>query len=160
MDYTKQAIAIKGTVAAVFAFLTALLGWFGWLCVALAAMMLLDYISGSRVAIKKEEWSSEKAKQGIWHKFMMVLVVLGTGILDLVLGTVLANIPAIPLPFNYTVLFCPLVVVWYILTELGSLLENAVAAGVPMPDFLLKVVKGLKVAVTNAGDKQKEEKEG
>ena len=39
----------------------------------------------------------------------------------------------VELPFIYTVLLCPLVVIWYILTEVGSIIENAGALGTPIP---------------------------
>jgi len=57
-----------------------------------------------------------------------------------VIGLLLDNIPAVTLPFEYTVLICPLVVAWYILTELGSIIENAGLMGVPIPAALTKAI--------------------
>jgi phage-related holin len=51
------------------------------------------------------------------------------------------------------VFLCPLVVVWYILTELGSIAENAAAMGAPVPEFLKKILQKTKAAADEAGDK-------
>ena len=82
--------------------------------------MCIDYATGSAAALKEGEWSSAVAREGIWHKIGCVAAVVIAGILDLVVGTILANIPGLELPFTNTVFLCPLVVVWYILTEAGS----------------------------------------
>ena len=37
----------------------------------------------------------------------------------------------VELPIQYAGLVCPVVLVWYIVTELGSMVENAVAMGAP-----------------------------
>ena len=56
------------------------------------------------------------------------------------------------LPFEYTTLLCPLVVVWYTLTELGSIVENAVALGAPVPQWLKKMLSAAKDAVDKLGE--------
>ncbi|MFR9215137.1 MAG: holin family protein [Ruthenibacterium sp.] len=113
--------------------------------------MVTDYITGSVAAAHSGEWSSAAARSGIWHKAGMVVAVsLG---LDILIGMILGNIPAITLPFEYSVLICPLVLVWYVLTELGSILENAGAMGAPMPAFLRKMLAALQGAAEGAGDK-------
>ena len=48
------------------------------------------------------------------------------------------------LPFTYTVFLCPLVVGWYLLTEVGSIIENAGAMGAPLPQWLKKAVAALR----------------
>lgn len=51
----------------------------------------------------------------------------------------------------------PLVFVWYILTELGSILENAVKMGVPIPEWLMKLLSvGLKI-INAQGDSLSED---
>lgn len=42
-------------------------GWLGWLVVLYAACMMLDCLTGTAQAIKNGEWSSHKARQGLWH---------------------------------------------------------------------------------------------
>ena len=152
----------KAAVAAVLGCLTALWGWFGWLVVAWVACMLLDYATGTAAALRVGEWSSKVARDGLWHKLGAVVAVLVAAILDGVIGLILANIPALTLPFDYTVFLTVLVLVWYIMTELGSIVENVGALGAPVPAWLRKAIAALESTVDGAGDKlggdQNEEK--
>lgn len=144
--------AFKATVSAVCAALTALWGWFGWVVFAWVCFMAIDYLTGSAAACKNGEWSSSAAREGIWHKVGQIVAVMVAGLLDLVVGHLLGNIP-VTLPFTYTVLICPLVVTWYILTEAGSIIENAGALGAPIPSWMAKTVDTLQDAVDEAGEK-------
>ena len=143
--------SFKAALTALCAALTALWGWFGWVVVAWIGFMLIDYATGSAAALRAGEWSSKTARDGIWHKLGSVAAVIVAGILDVV--HLLGNVPGVELPFTYTVLLCPLVVVWYILTEAGSIIENAGALGAPIPAWLTKMVASLGSSVDQAGDK-------
>lgn len=143
---------IKAAIAAGVAVLTALWGWFGWVVVLYVACMIGDYLTGTATAMRKGEWSSKAARDGIWHKFGSIVVVLVSGAADLLLGTIIEHIPGIVLPFEYTVLICPVVVIWYILTELGSIVENAVALGAPCPPWLATIIDKTLDAVDAAGE--------
>ena len=143
---------IKATIVAVCAALTALWGWFGWLVVVWVLLMAADYATGSAAALKSGSWSSQEARDGIWHKAGCIAAVMAAGMLDLVVGQILANLPGLELPFTYTVLLCPLVVVWYILTEAGSIIENAGEMGAPIPAWLTKAIEALRTKVDEAGD--------
>lgn len=140
----------KAALAALCAALTALWGWFGWVVVAWIGCMLIDYATGSAAAMRAGEWSSKSARDGIWHKLGSVVAVIVAAILDVVIGHLLANLPGVDLPFTYTVLLCPLVVIWYILTEAGSIIENAGALGAPVPGWLKKVIASLQDKVNEA----------
>ncbi len=129
----------KATVAAILAALTALWGWFGWLVLAWIGMMVIDYITGSMAAAKAGEWSSSKARDGIWHKTGCIFAVIVAGVLDLVIGQIFGN-SGVTLPFVYSVLLCPMVLIWYVLTEAGSIVENAGALGAPVPPWLAKLI--------------------
>lgn len=142
---------IKAACAAAVAVLTALWGWFGWVVLLYVACMAADYLSGTAAAMRRGEWSSKTARDGIWHKCGSIIVVLVAGAADLLIGTIIENIPGITLPFQYTVLICPIVVVWYILTELGSITENAVALGAPCPAWLEHILEATRDAVDAAG---------
>ncbi len=76
----------------------------------------------------------------------------GAAVLDVVIGRLLANVPGVELPFTYTVLLGPLVVIWYILTEAGSIIENAGALGAPIPAWLTRMIAALESKVDDAGD--------
>ena len=130
---------------AVIAVIGTLIGW--------VICMAVDYITGSAAAAKEGEWSSAKAREGIWHKAGMIVVVLVAAGADLLIALLIANIPAVQLPFAYNGLVCPIVLVWYVVTELGSITENAVAMGAPVPGWMTKLLKVSKDAIDQAGEK-------
>ena len=142
----------KAAVAAVCAALTALWGWFGWVIVAWIGCMIIDYVTGSAAALRGGDWSSKSARDGIWHKLGSVVAVIVAAILDTVIGHLLGNVPGVELPFTYTVLLCPLVVIWYILTEAGSIIENAGALGAPIPAWLARTIAALQSKVDETAD--------
>ena len=131
-------LLVKAAVAAVCGAFTAAFGWLGWLTAAWVLCMVLDWLSGTAAACKGGCWSSAAARAGIWHKFGMILVVLATALTDAVLGMAVVNLPGLGLRFD--ALLLPVVLVWYIFTELGSVAENAAALGTPVPDVLLNAL--------------------
>lgn len=142
----------KVSLVAFFGALTSVFGWFGWLVLIFIGAMAIDHITGSAAAGSKGEWSSKKAREGLWHKCGSLIAVIVAGLADIVLGLIVNNIPAIVLPWEYTVLICPIVVVWYIVTELGSIIENAGQLGAPIPPFLCNMIIALKAATDGAGN--------
>ena len=144
---------IGGAIAALFG------GWDTALQ-TLVIFMAIDYITGYSAAAKNGEWSSQIAREGLWHKAGCIFAVLVAGILDAVVGYLLENIHGLALPFEYTVFVCPLVVVWYMLMELGSILENIGKMGAPLPEFLKKMIVVLKATVDSAGDAASGDHEG
>lgn len=142
----------KAAAIALIGALTGIWGWFGWLVVGWVFCMVVDYITGSAAAAKAGEWSSAKAREGIWHKAGMIVVVIVAAAADLLISMVLANVPAVQLPFEYEGLICPIVLVWYVITELGSIAENAVAMGAPVPGWLTKLLQVSKDAIDSAGE--------
>lgn len=138
-------LAAKALIAAVAGAFTVAFGWLGWLIVAWVACMALDWMTGSAAAASKGEWASSVARAGIWHKVAMVVVVLVAGLTDAVLSLAVENLPG--LGMTYSVMVLPVVLVWYIFTELGSIAENAAAMGAPVPEWLTKMlVAGKKAA--------------
>ena len=128
----------KAAVAALCGAFTAAFGWLGWLVLAWAACMALDWLSGSAAAASRGEWSSAVARAGIWHKAGMVVVVCVAALTDLVLRVAMQNLPVLGLEVDGVVL--PVVLVWYIFTELGSIAENGAAMGAPVPGWLLALL--------------------
>ena len=148
MDNDNIFLAVKAVIVGVFGAFGAAFGWLGWLVVAWVASMAVDWLSGSSAAMQAGQWSSAKARSGIWHKAGMIVVVLVAALADRVLALVMSNIPGVPIA--YTTLLLPVVLVWYILTELGSVLENAAAMGAPVPEFLIRILANAKDTVENA----------
>ena len=141
-----------------------LLGWQGMLLLAWVALMLADYISGSLAAKRTGSWSSRVSKDGVMHKGGMVLVVLAAGLTDLVLGTAWEHLGLFDFQWPWLVL--ALVLMWYCLTEIGSILENAGKMGAPIPGWFaaaldagLHIVdsKGEEIADKIAQEKREQE---
>ena len=112
---------IKASVAGVVGVLTALWGWFGWMVLAWILLMLADWLIGSAAAAKEGRWSSAKMREGAWHKAGAILVVCVALVADWLIGSILGHIPAVELPWEYTVLLGPMVILGYIIGELGAL---------------------------------------
>ena len=142
---------IKVALITFIGVLTGFWGWLGWLVVCWVCCMVLDYITGSAAAGKAGEWESRKAMEGIYRKFGTIVVVMVSGAADLLIGLVVNNLPMLALPVEYGGLICPVVLVWYIVTELGSITENAVSMGAPVPALLTKLLKVSKDAVEQIG---------
>ena len=67
-------------------------------------------------------------------------------------GSVVQRLPLVELPVAYTGMVCPVVLVWYIITELGSMAENAADMGSDVPPWLLRLLAVGKNAIDDAGE--------
>lgn len=141
-----------------------LLGWQGLLLLGWVVLMLVDYISGTMAARCLGNWSSKVAREGVMHKGGMMLVVIAAGIADLVLGAAWEQLGLMAFEWPYLIL--TLVLMWYCLTEIGSILENAGKMGAPVPKWFaatldagLHIVdqQGDQIADKIAGDKREQE---
>ena len=152
MEFKVSLIAFAGI-------LTGFWGWMGWLVVGWMLCMVLDYITGYMAAMANGEWESQKAREGIYHKFGTAIVVVAAAAMDFLMSTALSQLPILDLPIEYKGLICPVVLVWYIVMELGSICENAVAMGAPVPHFLTKLLAVSKDAVEKVGGEDEHESE-
>ena len=141
----KNLIAVKAALVAAWSAVSAFLGWRGVMALCWICVMAIDYISGTAAAFKAGDWSSKVAREGLWHKCGMVCAVVVAGIADGVMVVIIGNIPTLGIEWPGLVL--PLVLTWYILTELGSILENAVKMGAQVPQVLTKLLKAGRDAV-------------
>lgn len=145
---------LRGALAAGAAALTALWGWFGWLILAWGAVMALDVLTGMAAGCARGEWSSRTARQGLWHKAGCIAAVAAAGALDLTVGLLSRELPPGALPFDYAVFLCPLAVTWYLLTEVGSVLENVGEMGAPIPSWLRRAVEKLRDRTEERGGEE------
>lgn len=143
MNAPDKAMEIKGLITMIVATLTALWGWTGWAVVIWIACMFIDYISGSVAAKAAGEWSSSIARAGIWHKLGEIFAVLVAALCDIALGVIVSG-TGIELPIDVGPLLTPIVLLWYIITELGSIVENAGKLGAPVPQWLQNSLKDYK----------------
>lgn len=139
MNAPDKATEIKAALAAVFAFLTALWGWLGWAVLIWIFCFLLDYLSGTAAARKTGEWSSAIAREGVWHKLGEIFAVLVAALCDIALKIVVNS--GLNLGFELPTLVTPVVLLWYIITELGSIAENAEKMGAPVPRWIKNGLK-------------------
>ena len=103
--------------------------------------MALDYISGMTRAWMQRELSSKVGVIGVVKKLCYMLGVAVAVMVDFVIQ-IAAEQTSLDLSGCY---FCALlVIVWLILNECISILENIDKIGVPVPDFLMSLVKRLK----------------
>lgn len=143
-------VEIKLAIAAFFTAIGTFLGWQGVMALVWVIVMAIDYITGTAAAMKNGEWCSATARQGLWHKGGMLIVVIAAFIADCALSVICDHLP---IGIEWTSIVLPLVLAWYIVTELGSILENAVKMGAPVPSWLVKLLKvGLK-AIDEAGER-------
>lgn len=144
-------LVIKGAIAAVAGMYSAAFGVVGCLALIWVGCMAVDYISGTAAACKEGEWSSTIAREGIFHKGGMLLVVIVAAITDAAIRLAVQSIPSFGIDYKAVVL--PVVLVWYIFTELGSIVENAAAMGANVPERLTKLLAAGKAAVeSNSAD--------
>ena len=146
-----NALTVKLALTGIIAAGSAAWGWLGWLIILWCACMALDYITGSLAAMKKGKWSSDAAREGLWHKGGMIFTVLGAALTDAALTLILRS-GVVQFPFDGSVLVTVIVLAWYTLTELGSMLENAAKLTDNVPPWLLKFLKVAKKTVDDAGE--------
>lgn len=136
-------LSIKASIVGLCTAISAFLGWQGVLMVLWVAAMGVDYISGTIAALRMGEWNSTAARDGALHKVGMLFVVIVAGLGDI---TISIACEYLPVSWEWPILILPLVFAWYILTELGSILENAVKMGALIPEWLMDLLSaGLKI---------------
>lgn len=143
MNAPDKAMEIKGLITMLFATLTALWGWTGWAVIIWIGCMLVDYASGTFAAKAAGEWSSSQARAGLWHKLGEIFAVLVAALCDIALSVIVTG-TGIDLPIDVGPLVTPIVLLWYIITELGSIIENAGKLGAPVPEWLKSSLKDYK----------------
>ena len=109
--------------------------------IVLMAMMIIDYLSGMAAAWSQNNLSSKIGAKGIIKKVgYMALIVVAMGVDYLIYS----GIDVTGLEVGYNRWFGLLVAVWLIINEMISILENLGKLGVPIPEFLTKIIKRLK----------------
>ncbi len=141
-----EARSIQTIMAAAFTMLMYYLGIVAVPVIILCMVMMIDYATGMISAWKNSELSSKKGILGIIKKVCyLAMICVGMGVDWLIYS----GITQIGIEAEHTVFFGVLVTVWLIINELISILENLRNIGVPLPKFLVTIVKRLKVSVEN-----------
>lgn len=104
---------------------------------------MLDYATGSWAARSNGEWSSAVARAGLWHKLGEIVAVLVAALCDIAIGVIIGG-SGLDLGIAVNTFVTPVVLLWYIITELGSIIENADKLGAPVPQWLIKGLEQYK----------------
>ena len=140
MDAPTRAQEIRAVLSTVFGAITILIGWTGWLFILWCVVMFIDWRLGVMRAKIHNEYSSDIAREGRWHKLSSFYVVLVAGCLDLMIQLGAQMQLGIDLPWKGVILL-PIVLIWYILSEAGSIIENAAGCGANVPNWLRRGIK-------------------
>lgn len=138
-------------VSAAFAGLLYYLGIVAVPIIMLIGAMIIDYATGMMAAWTNSELSSKRGVKGIVKKVGYLALVVAAMILDWLISQ---GLQQINLDLHYSVFFAVLVAVWLIINELISVLENLSRIGVPIPNFMKKLIDRLKTTVEK-GDESK-----
>ena len=131
-------------ISAAFAGLLYYLGIVAVPIIILIVAMIIDYVTGMLSAWLNAELSSKKGIKGIVKKVSYLALVAVAMIVD---WLICCGLQQINVDIKYTVFFAVLVAVWLIINELISVLENLSRMGVPIPNFLKKLIDKLKNTV-------------
>ena len=136
---SKLQMLIDGFFAACGAVLGFLFGKLTGLFYALLAMMVMDYITGLIVAGINRKISSEIGFKGLAKKLLILVFVAVGHIVDVyVLGGSSVVMSAVML--------------FYIANEGISIIENAAALGLPVPDKLREIMEQIKTKTEEEKD--------
>ena len=114
--------------------------------IVLVCIMLIDYITGMISAWVNAELSSKKGIIGIVKKICYLFAIAAAMGID---WLIYSGMGQIGIKLDYTVFFGVLVTIWLIINEIISILENLAKIGVPLPKFLMAVIKRLKNTTEN-----------
>ena len=126
--------------------------------IVLLVVMLIDYITGMAAASYTKQLNSRVGAVGILKKAGYIALVAVGIVADYLISNALLKI-GIDLKINYC--FGMIITIWLIINELISILENLGELDVPLPTFLVNIIKTLKNKVEEQAEAKhiEEEKE-
>lgn len=125
--------------------------------IVLVIAMLADYGTGMVKAWNAGTLCSRTGIRGILKKVgYLVIVAVAMGA-DYLLRY---GLDQVGVHINTEFLIAAIVIVWLIINELISILENVAAIGAPVPEFLLKLIRKLKTATEKQAETVPVETEG
>lgn len=136
---------MKSAATAIFSVITSIFGALAIPILLMVSCNVIDYITGLMAAPRRRTGiSSYRGIQGIVKKVCMWILVVVGFIIDELLRYASQTI-GLTVPFTYLV--ASVVTIWIICNEIISILENIVDIGVPVPSFLMPLVKNIKTQV-------------
>ena len=149
----KEEITANSIKAAITVFFASFVAYFANVAAPLVVLLVVvisDYITGLIKAYTTRTLSSRIGFTGILKK-LSYFVVVGVGmVVDYLISSGIRQINA---EFTSDLSIVSIVVIiWLIINELLSILENLSDIGVPLPSFLKKLIERLLVTVEKKGD--------
>ena len=151
---------MKEFIQAIFAgVLGALAAYFNVLLIPifmLVAVMLIDYVTGMAAASYTKQLNSRIGVMGIVKKAGYIALVAVGMVVDYLITSALVQI-GVNIQINYC--FGMIITIWLIINELISILENLGELNIPLPKFLVDMIKSLKSKVEDKAEDGKHFKE-
>lgn len=145
--------SLKALFAVVCGGLSAYFGVIGVPLVVLFAAMCIDYLTGMTKAWVTGELSSRVGVLGIIKKVGYLTAVCVAGIIDWLL---ISGLKQVGISIGMEFLFGMMVIIWFIVNECISILENLASIGVPLPKFLTAMIQRLAAVVDEKAENTKE----
>lgn len=133
-------VVFSAVCGAIAAYLNILLVPF----IVMIVVMLIDYCTGMAQAYVSRTLNSRIGVTGIIKKIGYIIAVAVGIVADYLISSALINC-GINIQMSYCIGM--IVTVWFIINELISILENLSEIGIPLPKFLVAIVKRLKTTV-------------
>lgn len=151
---------MKEFIQAIFAgVLGALAAYFNVLLIPifmLVAVMLIDYVTGMAAASYTKQLNSRIGVMGIVKKAGYIALVAVGMVVDYLITSALVQI-GVNIQINYC--FGMIITIWLIINELISILENLGELNIPLPKFLVDMIKSLKSKVEDKAEDGKHYKQ-
>lgn len=133
--------AVKAAISAAVGAACAYLGELAVPVIVLSCVMIVDYCSGLAKAWVTGSISSRTGVVGILKK-VGYLAVVATGMA--VDWIVKYGITAMGAKIDIDFIFALPVIIWLVINECISILENVAECGAPVPEFLMKAIGKIK----------------
>ena len=122
---------IKVILAGIGGVLAYLFGPWDALIIGLVVLLTLDYVTGVTAGAIKGELSSKVGFFGLLRKLVILVIIAVAAIIDRIIPSTNGAIRAA-------------VIMFYIMNESLSILENAGRIGIPLPKRLRKAIESLR----------------
>ena len=144
--------AVKAAISAAVGAACAYLGELAVPVIVLSCVMIVDYCSGLAKAWVTGSISSRTGVVGILKK-VGYLAVVATGMA--VDWIVKYGITAMGAKIDIDFIFALPVIIWLVINECISILENVAECGAPVPEFLMKAIGKIKDKVEEENNDHK-----
>lgn len=138
----------------------AFFSFFGMLAVPILLLVgsnIIDWITGVMATKNRnQKLSSYRSFKGISKKIAMYLLVIVGAMLDVLVDY---TITYMGFSLNFPMIIACVICIWLVCNEIISIIENLIDLKVPIPKFLLPIVKRIKNATEDIYQIEEKESE-